>query len=95
MATCPRWLSPLAKEYWAKNYRPCHEAGLITPLTESTFAVLCESYADYRQSEDNSKRKALDLYIKLANQFKLTPKSAPKIEAHGDEIEALFDGTAS
>jgi phage terminase small subunit len=85
----PRWLSALAKDFWLDHHSLLH----LQPEQEETFAVLCETYADYRNALDFSKKKQfLELYCKLCQQFRLTPKTQIKIDTtdKADELDQYF-----
>lgn len=74
----PLWLSPIAKTYWHKHAKHLH----LTATSKETFAVLCQTYSDYRQAQiDNDTRQRkimLGEYVRLAKEFGLTLKSKPK-----------------
>jgi hypothetical protein len=71
----PHWLDETAQEFWRKHYKALK---LAKEHTEG-FAVLCQTYSDYRNADDlRAKKTYLDYYLKLCKEYRLTPKSAPK-----------------
>lgn len=87
MMQIPKWLSANAKAYWRNHAKYL----ALRPEQKETFAVLCEVYADYRQAiQQGDKALAknmLDQYVRLAKEFRLTPKSQPKDEpSEGDSL---------
>ena len=87
--TRPRWLDKIAQDYWDKHIK--HVS--LQPEQAETFAVLCQSYSDYRQSEtEQIKCKHLDFYLKLAKEFGLTPRTHKiRPESGKDELEQFLD----
>jgi phage terminase small subunit len=88
---CPSWLSPLAKAYWKRTVNALSDR--LNDQNITTYEVLCETYADWREAAKGSKeRKNLtDAFIRLATNFGMTPRS-DKLTPKPEEKEPVFFG---
>lgn len=50
--TCPSWLEPQAKTLWRRLLPGLWQAGLIKYEQAEAFAMLCQSWARYREAEE-------------------------------------------
>lgn len=70
----PDWLDEEAKKYWKKHYKALN----LEDKHAEGFAVLCQTYADYRHAIDmREKTKYLDFFLRQCKEYGLTPKSKP------------------
>lgn len=91
MKLVPKWLDETAKDFWSKHFKTLK----LSDEHVEGFAVLCQTYADYRNAPDLSTKKVfLDYYLRLAKEYQLTPKSVKKTTDSvpiKDDLDSFLD----
>jgi phage terminase small subunit len=73
---------PIARQFWEAHVQDLEKSGVLNPRTFTAFTMLSQTYADYRNSEDDHWRlKFLQEFTKLAKSFGLIPHAAQTREA--------------
>ena len=70
----PKWLNDPAKEYWRRVYPEIKDR--LNASNIEGFAVLAQTYGDYRQATDIKEKKIyLQEFVRQAKEYGLTPRS--------------------
>lgn len=59
MLRCPNWLEPEARKEWRRLAPILIDAGILTAADAVTFAGYCQSYARWREAEENITRTGM------------------------------------
>jgi phage terminase small subunit len=89
----PSWLTdPAARKYWDAHAPILKEQGILTDLTLTSFAMLAQTFADWRAAEDAANRRQLmDNYLKLATKFGVIPHITAAKAMTQDQTERTID----
>jgi hypothetical protein len=93
MKRMPTWLRREAKRFWQRHVNQIPEHQI------EGFAIVCETYADYREAKDlRVKRSYLETLLKYLREYKLTPRaSGAKVEPPAsppDPLDTLMGGAS-
>jgi phage terminase small subunit len=94
----PEWLDKEARRYWRHHAPLMEQANLVNPLNAETFAVLCQTYSDYRKTIGNEdaanlrrQKSLLEVYLAMTKEFKITPKQSGKpVETGTNDLDQMF-----
>lgn len=88
---CPAWLGPEGRAFWRQQAPIHHQLGTLTAVDIPAFTALAATWDGWRKDADSD---TLRCWIKLCNDFGMTPAARTRIrahppDAHDDPIQAF------
>lgn|GEM_PF-2599374 len=73
-ATCPRYLSKVAKDEWNRVAPLLEEQGILVNIDQSLLASYCQTFAHWRASEDDIAKNGLVILVESQTRTGRTSK---------------------
>jgi P27 family predicted phage terminase small subunit len=91
---CPEWLHPLAKREWKRVMTEFRDTGLVTAADQAALASYCQSYARWRQAEEQIESEGQlirePIVTRSGNVSGYRTKKHPAVTVAKDERAAML-----